>query len=138
MISLSSLAPSTLLSRWRTLDDKGLWLVLAGLVGSYLFLLSLLTQMPDEAINVALVLGGAMVVFQGFPEEWQPRPGRAGRWVGVALLVLVLARGQRMMAFDFASSLLPPLAGLGLILLACPWSQRQMFLGPLLVLGFCP
>ena len=58
MFSLSSLAPSTLSSRWRSLDDKGLWLVLAGIVGSYLFLLSLLTQMPDEAINVALVLGG--------------------------------------------------------------------------------
>jgi cyanoexosortase A len=138
MISLSSLAPSSLFNRWRMLDDKGLWLVLAGLVGSYLFVLSLLTQMPDEAINVALVLGGAMVVFPGFPEGWQPRPGRAGRWVGLALLVLVLARGQRMMAFDFASSLLPPVAGLGLILLAGPWSQRQMFLKPLLVLGFLP
>jgi hypothetical protein len=49
-IPLSSLAPSTLLSRWRLLDDKGLWLVLSGLLGVYLFLLSLLTQLPDEAI----------------------------------------------------------------------------------------
>jgi cyanoexosortase A len=120
------------------LDDKGLWVVLAGLFSVYLFLLSLLTQLPDEAINVALVLAGALVVFQGFPEGWQPRPARAGRWIGVALLVLVLARGQRMLAFDFASSLLPLLAGLGLVLLAAPWNQWQMFLRPLVVLGFLP
>jgi cyanoexosortase A len=137
-IPLSSLAPSSLLNRWRMLDDKGLWVVLAGLFSVYLFLLSLLTQLPDEAINVALVLAGALVVFQGFPEGWQPRPARAGRWIGVALLVLVLARGQRMLAFDFASSLLPLLAGLGLVLLAVPWNQWQMFLRPLVVLGFLP
>ena len=137
-IPLSSLAPSSLLNRWRMLDDKGLWVVLAGLFSVYLFLLSLLTQLPDEAINVALVLAGALVVFQGFPEGWQPRPARAGRWIGVALLVLVLARGQRMLAFDFASSLLPLLAGLGLVLLAAPWNQWQMFLRPLVVLGFLP
>ena len=137
-IPLSSLAPSSLLSRWRMLDDKGLWVLLAGLFGVNLFLLSLLTHLPDEAINVALVIAGALVVFQGFPEGWQPRPGRVGRWVGVALLVLVLARGQRMLAFDFASSLLPLLAGLGLLLLASPWNQWQMFLRPLVVLGFLP
>ena len=137
-IPLSSLAPSTLFSRWRTLDDKILWLLLAALLGGYLFLLSLLTQFPDEAINVALVMGGALVVFQGFPEGWQPRPGRVGRWVGMALLVLVLARGQRMVAFDFASSLLPLLAGVGLLLLAVPWNQGKMFLRSLVVLGFLP
>jgi cyanoexosortase A len=137
-IPLSSLAPSTLLSRWRLLDDKGLWLVLSGLLGVYLFLLSLLTQLPDEAINVALVMAGALVVFPGFPKGWQPCPSRVGRWVGVALLVLVLARGQRMLAFDFASSLLPLLSFLGLMLLAAPWNQWQMFLRPLLVLGFLP
>lgn len=104
---LPSLAPSSLLNRWRMLDDKAFWLGLAGLLAVYLFLLNLLTQLPDEAINVALVIGGALVVFQGFPEGWQPQPGRVGRWVGVALLVLALARGQRMLAFDFSSSLLP-------------------------------
>jgi cyanoexosortase A len=137
-IHLPSLAPSTLLNRWRVLDDKALWLLLAGLLAVYLFLLSLLTQLPDEAINVALVIGGALAVFQGFPAGWQPQAGRMGRWVGLALLVLTLARGQRMLAFDFASSLLPLLAGIGLVLLAVPWNQWKMFLHPLLVLGFLP
>ncbi|MFI0403801.1 MAG: archaeosortase/exosortase family protein [Cyanobium sp.] len=138
MFPQTLLSPSILISRWRMLDEKGLWLLLAALLGIYLFLLSLLTQLPDEAINVALVMGGALVVFEGFPDRWQPRPGRVGRWVGVALLVLVLARGQRILAFDFASSLLPLLAGLGLVLLAAPWNQGQIFLRSLLVLGFLP
>jgi cyanoexosortase A len=107
-------------------------------LGVYLFLLSLLTQPPDEAINGTLVMAGAVVVFPGFPEGWQPGPGKFGRWIGVSLLVLVLARGQRMLAFDFASSLLPLLAGLGLVLLAAPWNQAQSFLRPLMVLGCLP
>lgn len=128
----------TLLRRWQALDLRALWLLLAASLATYFSLLSLLTQPPDEAINVVLVLGGALLVCPALPEAWQPRPGRVGRWVGVALLVAVLWRGQRMMGFDFVSSGLPLVAGLGLVLLAAPLQQLRRFGLALGVLALLP
>ncbi|MFN7633032.1 MAG: exosortase/archaeosortase family protein [Cyanobacteriota bacterium] len=130
--------PRAMLRRWQTLDNRCLWQGLAAALAIYLSALSLLTQPPDEAINVVLVLGGALLVCPAFPEGWQPRPGRVGRWVGVTLLVAVLWRGQRMMGFDFVSSALPLLAGLGLVWLAAPLHQLRRFGLPLGVLAVLP
>ena len=127
-----------LLRRWQALDNRALWLLLAALLASYVVVLSVLTQPADEAVNVLLLLGGALLLCPDFPQGWQPRPGRLGRWVGVALLVAVFWRGQRMVSFDFASSLLPLLAGLGLALLAEPLHQLRRFVWPLVVLAFLP
>jgi cyanoexosortase A len=135
---LRTFDPHALRRRWQGLDLRTLWLLLAGSLASYFSLLSLLTQPPDEAINVVLVIGGALLVCPPLPEGWQPGPGRVARWVGVALLVAVLWRGQRMMGFDFVSSGLPLLAGLGLALLAVPPHQLRRFGLPLGVLGFLP
>jgi len=52
--------------------------------------------------------------------------------------VAVLWRGQRMMGFDFISSLLPLLAGMGLALLAVPVSQLGSFLPSLSLLALLP
>jgi cyanoexosortase A len=132
------MASHSLLRRWSALDDRALWLLLTALVAGYLVVLNLLTQPPDEAVNVLLLLGGAVVLFPGFPDGWQPRPGRLGRWLGLALLLAVFWRGQRMVAFDFASSLLLPMAGVGLLLLAAPVRQWRPFAWPLAVLAMLP
>jgi exosortase/archaeosortase family protein len=137
-ISLQAISLPALLRRWRSLDDRDLWGLLAAIFGLYFLLLSLLTQPPDEMLNLVLVLGGALLVLHHPPAGWQPRPGRIGRWVGVALLVVVLLRGQRMISFDFISSLLPLLAGMGLALLAAPLSQLGSFLPSLAVLALLP
>jgi cyanoexosortase A len=137
-IPLQALRPAALLRRWRALDNRAFLLLLGGLLATHLALLSLLTQPPDEAVNVMLVIGGALLVAPTLPEDWQPRPGRLGRWVGIALLVAVLLRGQRMSGFDFLSSLLPLLAGVGWLLLAAPPHQLRPFAKPLLILGFLP
>ena len=136
--SLQAISLPALLRRWRSLDDRDLWRLLAGLLALYLLLLSLLTQPPDEMLNMFLVLGGALLVLHQPAAGWQPRPGRLGRWVGVALLVAVLLRGQRMMGFDFISSLLPLLAGMGLALVAAPVSQLGSFLPSLSLLALLP
>jgi len=136
--SLQAMALSALFRRWRSLDNRDLWGLLTALFALYLLLLSLLTQPPDEMLNMFLVLGGALLVLHHPPAGWQPRPGRIGRWVGVALLVAVLWRGQRMMSFDFISSLLPLQAGIGLALLAVPLSQLGSFLPSLAVLALLP
>ena len=136
--SLQAMALPTLLARWRSLDNRGFWILLAALFALYLLLLSLLTQPFDEVLNVVLVLGGAVLVLHGPPAGWQPRPGRIGRWVGVALLLAVLWRGQRMISSDFISSLLPLLAAMGLALLAAPASKLLSFLPPLSVLALLP
>ena len=133
--SLQAISLPALLRRWRSLDNRDLWRLLAGLLALYLLLLSLLTQPPDEMLNLVLVLGGALLVLHQPAAGWQHRPGRLGRWVGVALLVAVLLRGQRMMGFDFISSLLPLLAGMGLALLAVPLNQLGSFLPSLAVLA---
>jgi len=136
--SLQAMALPALFRRWHSPDHRDLWVLLVGLVALDLLLISLLTQPAEDVLNVLLVLGGAVLVFHHPPAGWQPRPGRLGRWVGVALLVAVLWRGQRMMGFDFISSLLPLLAGMGLALLAAPVSQLGTFLPSLSLLALLP
>lgn len=136
--SLQAVALPALLRRWHSLNNRDLWLLLVGLVAIDLLLISLLSQPVDELLNVLLVLGGALLVHHGAPAGWQPRPGRLGRWVGLALLVAALWRGQRMIGFDFISTLLPLLAGMGLALLAAPVSQLRSFLPSLFILALLP
>ena len=136
--SIQTMALPALFRRWRLLDNRDLWVLLVGLVALDLLLISLLTQPAEDVLNVVLVLGGAVLVLHRPPAGWQPRPGRLGRWVGVALLVAVLWRGHRMMGFDFISSLLPLLAGMGLALVAAPVSQLGSFLPSLSLLALLP
>lgn len=133
-----AMASPVLFRCWQGLDDRALWLLLAALLAIYLLVLNLLTQSADEAVNLLLLIGGAVLLFPGFSVGWQPRPGRLGRWLGIALLLGVFWRGQRMVAFDFASSLLLPMAGVGLMLLAAPVRQWRLFAWPLAVLAVLP
>lgn len=136
--ALQAMAWPTLLARWRSLDNRELWVLVTGIFALYFLLLNLLTQPIDEVLNLLLVLGGAVLVFNGPSADWQPRPGRIGRWVGVALLVAVLLRGQRMVGFDLSSSLLPLLGAIGLLLLAAPASKLRPFLPSLSILALLP
>jgi cyanoexosortase A len=137
-IALQAMAWPSLLARWRSLDNREIWGLVAAIFALYLLLLSLLTQPPDEVLNLVLVLGGALLVLNGPPADWQPRPGRIGRWVGIALLMAVLLRGQRMVGFDFSFSVLPLLAGIGMALLAVPLNKLGSFLPSLSVLALLP
>jgi exosortase/archaeosortase family protein len=136
--SLQPISLPALFRRWRSLDNRDLWQLLAAIFALYLLLLSLLTQPPDEMLNLVLVMGGALMVLHQPPAGWQPRPGRIGRWVGVALLVAMLWFGQRLMNSDFISSLLPLLAGFALALLAAPASKLRPFLPSLSMLALLP
>jgi cyanoexosortase A len=136
--TLQAMAWPNLLARWRSLDNRELWGLLAAIFALYLLQLSLLTQWPDVALNMVLVMGGAVLVLNSPPAGWQPRPGRIGRWVGVALLVVMLWFGQRLMSSDFLSSLLPLLAGIALALLAAPASKLRPFLKSFCVLALLP
>jgi cyanoexosortase A len=136
--SLQAMSLPALIRRWHSLDDRNLWALLVGLVALYLMLISMLTQPPDVVLNLVLVMGGALLVLHDPPAGWQPRPGRIGRWVGVALLVAMLWFGQRLMNSVFVSSLLPLLAGMALALLAAPASKLRPFLPSLSVLALLP
>jgi cyanoexosortase A len=136
--SLQAMALPNLLARWRSLDNRDLWGLLAAIFALYLLQLSLVTQLPDVALNLVLVMGGAVLVLNSPPAGWQPRPGRIGRWVGVALLVVMLWFGQRLMSSNFFASLLPLLAGIALALLAAPASKLRPFLKSLCVLALLP
>jgi cyanoexosortase A len=136
--ALQAMAWPNLLARWRSFDNRDLWGLLAAIFALYLLQLSLLTQMPDVALNLMLVMGGAVLVLNSPPAGWQPRPGRIGRWVGVALLVVMLWFGQRLMSSDLISSLLPLLAGIALALLAAPASKLRPFLKSFCVLALLP
>ena len=136
--SLNAMALPALFRRWHSLDNRDLWFLLVGLIALDLLLIGLLTQPPDVVLNVVLVLGGALLVHPAPTAGWQPRPGRIGRWVGVALLVAMLWFGERLMHSDFISSLLPLLAGMGLALLAAPARKLRAFLPSLSVLALLP
>jgi len=137
-ISLKTISWPSLLARCYSLDNRDLWMLLAAIVALYLLLLNLLTQPFDELLNLVLVLGGALLVLHSPPVGWQPRPGRIGRWVGVALLMAVLWRGQRIVGYEYISSLLPLLAGVGLVLLAVPVSKLSRLLPALSLLALLP
>ena len=136
--ALQAMAWPNLLARWRSLDNRELLGLLAAIFALYLLQLSLLTQLPDVPLNLMLVMGGAVLVLNSPPAGWQPRPGRIGRWVGVALLVVMLWFGQRLMSSDLISSLLPLLAGIALALLAAPASKLRPFLKSFCVLALLP
>lgn len=136
--ALQAMALPSLLARWRSLDNRNLWVLVTAIFALYFFLLSLLTQSFDEVLNVVLVLGGAVLVHHAPAADWQPRPGRIGRWVGVALLVAVLWRGQRLISSDYISSLLPMLAWVGLLLLAVPVDKLRSLMPSLAVLALLP
>ncbi len=136
--ALQAMAWPNLLARWRSLDNRDLWGLLAAIFALFLLQLSLLTQWPDVALSMVLVMGGAVLVLNSPPAGWQPRPGRIGRWVGVALLVVMLWFGQRLMSSDFLSSLLPLLAGIALALLAAPANKLRPFLKSFCVLALLP
>jgi len=111
----------------RAVDDRGLWLLVAILAALYLVILNGLTQPLDERLNLMVVLGGLALLKPRLSAGWQPRPGRRSRWFGVALLLAVLWRGQRIIGFDFLSSLLPLMTGVGLALLAAPIQELRRF-----------
>ena len=113
--------------RWRTVDDRGLWFGVSVMAALYLLILNGLTQPLDERLNLLVVLGGVALMKPSLSPHWQPRPGRRSRWLGVALLLAVLWCGQRILGFDFFSSLLPLLTGLGLALLAAPIHELRRF-----------
>jgi cyanoexosortase A len=136
--ALQAMAWPNLLARWRSLDNRDLWGLLAAIFALFLLQLSLLTQWPDVALSMVLVMGGAVLVLNSPPAGWQPRPGRIGRWVGVALLVVMLWFGQRLMSSNLISSLLPLLAGIALALLAAPANKLRPFLKSFCVLALLP
>jgi exosortase/archaeosortase family protein len=136
--SLQTVSLPALFRHWHSLDDRNLWSLLVGLVALHLLLISMLAQPPDVVLNLVLVMGGALLVLHVPPAGWQPRPGRIGRWVGVALLVAMLWFGQRLMNSVFVSSLLPLLAGMALALLAAPASKLRPFLPSLSMLALLP
>jgi cyanoexosortase A len=136
--ALQAMAWPNLLARWRSLDNRDLWGLLAAIFALFLLQLSLLTHWPDVALNMMLVMGGAVLVLNSPPAGWQPRPGRIGRWVGVALLVVMLWFGQRLMSSNFLYSLVPLLAGIALALLAAPANKLRPFLKSLCVLALLP
>jgi len=67
--SLQAMAWPALFRRWRSLDNRDLWGLIAALFALYLLLLSLLTQPPDEMLNMFLVLGGALLVLHHPPRR---------------------------------------------------------------------
>ena len=68
--SLQAMALPALFRRWRLLDNRDLWVLLAGLVALDLLLISLLTQPAEDVLNVVLVLGGAVLVLHRPPAGW--------------------------------------------------------------------
>lgn len=124
--------------RWRRPNRRQLWLALAALLSIHSLVVSGLTQGPEDAVNVLLVWGGALVVLGDQGSGWRPRPSRASLWAGVTLVLIVLWRSQQLVTLDVTSSGLPLLAGLGLALLAAP-ARRLGPLGPsLLILAMLP
>lgn len=103
-------------------------MLLAGLLASYLVLLSVLTQPADEAVNVLLLMGGAVLLCPGFPQGWQPRPGRLWRWVGLALLAEPLHQLRRFLWPVVVLAFLPLMRAIAWLLPLGPLSQATAWL----------
>ncbi|MEB3266193.1 MAG: exosortase/archaeosortase family protein [Cyanobacteriota bacterium] len=124
--------------RWRRPSPRALWLSLAALLAFHSLVVSGLTQGPEDAVNVLLVWGGALVVLGDQGAGWRPRPSRVSLWCGMAVVLLVLWRSQQLVTLDAASSGLPLLAGLGLALLAAPARRLGPLRPALVILALLP
>ena len=80
--ALQAMALPTLLARWRSLDNRELWVLVTGIFALYFLLLNLLTQPIDEVLNLLLVLGGAVLVFNPPPPTGSPGRGASGAGLG--------------------------------------------------------
>ena len=49
---LQTMALPSLLARWRSLDNRELWVLVTGIFALYFLLLNLLTQPIDEVLNL--------------------------------------------------------------------------------------
>lgn len=117
---------------------SGLWWMLALMLTFQSLLLNLLTQGESEAVNALLVWGGAILAFAEQSPKESAIPGRLQTLTGITIVVAVLWRSQRLVSPDAVASLLPLLAGFGLVLLAAPARCIKDYFRPLVILGLLP
>ena len=109
----------------KRISSRRLWLGLALLLALSSLVSHGLTQRLEDLLNALLVWGGALFVLVSDRDQaWHPRPSPVGSATGAALVVLVLWRQQQLTTLDATSSVLPLLAGAGLVLLAEPPRRR--------------
>ena len=119
-------------------DNIILWQTLACLVMTQTLVLNVLTQSTDDWMFLILAWSGAFLVLE-HPYPWQaPHPTLFGLWTGFALVVVVLWRSHLIFSLEAIASFLPPIAGLGLVLMAVPLRRIKPFLPSLAILALLP
>lgn len=111
------------------------WLLTAALVALGSISRAWLSGLPEIAVMVTLVWGGALCCVEDRLATLRPRPDGASFALGVALLLLAQWRQDRLIEYQPILLLLPLLQGLGLVLLLSPLRRCWRWHEPLLALA---
>ncbi len=116
-----------------------IWLLLAALIAfHYLLVIHISTGSPAQVILAFLVWWGAWLCSEDQIGMLQPRPARAGLFLGGVLLVLCILRGSTVIHPDGLITLLAPLEGLALAMLYEPFNHLGRFRSSLFILALLP
>lgn len=117
---------------------RNLWLLLCSLVALQSLIVFNNSQITGNAITALIVWGGALICMEDLIEDLKPSPSKMSLFFGCLIILYVLYRTASIVNTDSFLYLLPPFAGLGLVLLITPLRQALMFKDSLFVLCLLP
>lgn len=119
--------------RWR----RHCWLLIAALVALASISRAWLVQAPELGLTVVMVWGGALCCLEDQLATLRVRPQPLALAIGLAVLMVVQWRLERLLQPQRILLLLPLIQGFGLLLLLSPRRWR-LLLDPLLALALLP
>jgi cyanoexosortase A len=118
--------------------SRNLWLSISALVALQSLIVFTNTQITGNAITALIVWGGALICIEDLIDDLRPNPSKASLVLGGIVVLYTLYRTSQVNGSDSLLYLLVPIAGLGLILLASPFSNLWRYRDALLTLSLLP
>jgi exosortase/archaeosortase family protein len=123
----------------RLISPSFLWKLLAGSQALLsLWLIQSTQDSPSLTLLCVVIWGGAIICFEDQLEQLAIRPSRASLMAGFTLLLYASWRSTVVLHHDANVTVLPLIQGLGLALMARPFTGIRLFREPLLVLSLFP
>lgn len=115
---------------------RNLWLLLAAIMALQNLFVFTNSEITGNAITALIVWGGSLICMEDLIDTLRPRPSSWSLPLGICLILYTLYRTSQVLTSDSILYFLPPIAGLGLVLLVTP--NLRSFKDSLIVLLFLP
>lgn len=121
------------------LRSRGLWVLLSALVALHSLIVVHRSFGSLLVVSLAFLLWwSAWICSEELITTQQPKPSRAGLFIGSLILALCLIRGTNTVHPDNLLTLLTPIEGVALAFLYTPFSGLSRFRPPLMILSLFP